>query len=115
VEWTRGDVTGADGVVVKGSRANPANSLQGFNTLITPDGTKIVCLTVGATVNGVTEFDASTARIVSYTYPQATDVLWTNASGSTLIVSNASTVGVLTGGHFTPLPDASNVSIMSAW
>jgi hypothetical protein len=48
-------------------------------------------------------------------YPQGTDVLWTNASGSTLIVSNAGTVGVLAGGQFTPLPGASNVGIMSAW
>jgi RNA polymerase sigma-70 factor (sigma-E family) len=116
VEWTRGDVTGANGaVIIRGSRANPANSLRGYNTLITPDGTKIVCLTAGTTVNGVTEFDAAVARVVSDTYPQGTDVLWTNASGSTLIVSNASTVGVLAGGHFTPLPDASDVGIMSAW
>jgi hypothetical protein len=116
VEWTGGGVTGANGVVtIRGSRTSPANSLRGFNTLITPDGTKIVCLTTGTTVNGITEFDAATARVVSDTYPQGTDVLWTNASGSTLIVSNASTVGVLTGGRFTPLPGASNVGLMSAW
>jgi len=116
VEWTGGGVTGANGIVViRGSRTSPANSLLGFNTLITPDGTKIVCLTTGTTVSGVTEFDVATARVASDTYPQATDVLWTNASGSTLIVSNASTVGVLTGGQFTPLPDSSNVGIMSTW
>ncbi len=116
VEWNHGDVTGANGVTITGgSDRSPANSLVGFNTLITPDGAKIVCLTTGTTVTGVTEFDASTARVVSDTYPQATDVLWTNASGSTLIVSNPGTVGVLTGGHFTPLPDASDVGIMSAW
>jgi hypothetical protein len=116
VEWTGGDVTGAHGLVIaEGSRANPANSLAGYNTMITPDGTKIVCLTRGATVNGVTEFDADTARVVSHSYSQGTDVLWTNASGSTLIVSNARTVGVLTGGRFTPLPNASDVGIMSAW
>jgi len=116
VEWTDGGVTGANGVVtIRGSGTSPANSLLGFNTLITPDGTKIVCLTRGTTVNGITEFDAATARVVSDTYPQATDVLWTNASGSTLIVSNASTAGVLTGGHFTPLPDGSNLNVMSAW
>jgi len=116
VEWTGGGVTGANGVVViRGSRTRPADSLRGFNTLITPDGTKIVCVTTGTTVNGITEFDAATARVVSDNYPQGTDVLWTNASGSTLIVSNASTVGVLAGGQFTPLPDASAVGIMSAW
>jgi hypothetical protein len=115
VEWTHGDVTGANGVVSSGSRTKPANSLRGFNTLITPDGTKIVCLTTGTTVNGVTEFDASTARVVSDTYAQGTDVLWTNASGSTLIVSNVSTPGVLANGRFTPLPKASDIGIMSAW
>jgi hypothetical protein len=115
VEWTAGGVTGANGTVIRGSRTSPANSLGGYNTLITPDGTKIVCVTTGTTVSGVTEFDAATARVASDTDPQATGVLWTNASGSTLIVSNASTVGVLTGGQFTPLPDASNVGIMSAW
>jgi hypothetical protein len=115
VEWTDGGVTGANGVVIRGSRTSPANSLGSYNTLITPDGTKIVCLTTGTTVNGVTEFDAATARVANDTYPQATDVLWTNASGSTLIVSNASTVGVLAGGAFTPLPDSSDVGIMSAW
>ena len=83
--------------------------------MITPDGTKIVCLTTGTTVSGVTEFDAATARVVNDTGPQGADVFWTNASGSTLIVSSASMVGVLAGGHFTPLPDAANVGIMSAW
>jgi hypothetical protein len=115
VEWSRGDVTGAHGVVARGSRTKPASSLGGYNTLITPDGTKIVCVTTGTTGNGVTEFDASTARIVSDTYPPGRAVLWTNASGSTLIVSTAAAVGVLAGGHFTPLPDAPEVSVMSAW
>ena len=115
VEWTGGGVTGASGVVIRGSRTSPANSLGSYNTLITPDGTKIVCRTTGTTVNGITEFDAATARVASDTYPQATDVLWTNASGSTLIVSNASTAGVLAGGQFTPLPDTSDLGIMSAW
>jgi hypothetical protein len=116
VEWAHGDVAGAGGAVITGgSGPAPANSLRGFNTLITPDGSKIVCLTTGSTVNGVTEFDASTAQVIGDTYPQGTDVLWTNASGSTLIVSNARTVGVLIGGHFTPLPNASDVGIMSAW
>lgn len=66
-------------------------------------------------MGGVTEFDANTARVVSDSYSQGTDVLWTNASGSTLIVSNARTVGVLADGRFTPLPSASDVGIMSAW
>jgi hypothetical protein len=116
VEWARGDVTGADGALITGgSDAHPANSLSGFNTLITPDGSKIVCVTRGTTVTGATEFGTSAARAVSHSYPQAVDVLWTNASGSTLIVSDASSAGVLADGHFTPLPKASDVDVMSAW
>jgi hypothetical protein len=115
VEWAHGDVTGGDDPVINGGPRDPANSLRGYNTLITPDGTKIVCLTTGTTATGVTEFDTSTGQVVSASYRQGTDVLWTNASGSTLIVSNARTVGVLTGGHFTPLPNASGVGVMSAW
>jgi hypothetical protein len=115
VEWTRGGVTGAHGQVITGSDRNPANSLSSYNTLITPDGTKIVCVTMGPSAGGITEFESATAQIASVTYPQGTDVLWTSASGSTLIVSNPATVGVLTGGHFTPLPDASDADVMSAW
>jgi hypothetical protein len=115
VEWARGGVTGARGQVITGSDRKPGNSLGGFNTLITPDGTKIVCETTGPAAQGITEFDSSTARVASVTYPQGTDVLWANANGSTLIVSNATTAGVLAGTHFTPLPDASDVDIMSAW
>lgn len=115
VEWTRGGVTGAHGQVITGSDQNPANSLSSYNTLITPDGTKIVCLTGGPSAGGVTEFESATARIASVTYPQGTEVLWTSASGSTLIVSNSATAGVLAGGHFTPLPGASDVDVMSAW
>jgi hypothetical protein len=66
-------------------------------------------------VAGATEFGTSAARAVSHSYPQAMDVLWTNASGSTLIVSDASSAGVLADGHFTPLPKASDVDVMSAW
>ena len=115
VEWTRGGVTGAHGQVITGSGQSPANSLSSYNTLITPDGTKIVCVTTGPSSAGVTEFESATARIANVTYPQGTEVLWTSASGSTLIVSNPATVGVLAGGHFTRLPGASDVDVMSAW
>jgi hypothetical protein len=115
VEWTRGGVAGARGQVITGSDRNPANSLNSYNTLITPDGTKIVCVTTGPSAAGVTEFESATARIASVTYPQGMEVLWTSASGSTLIVSNPATVGVLAGGRFTPLPGASDVDVMSAW
>ena len=116
VEWVHGGVVGSRGVVIRGSYPHPGNRLDSLNTLITPDGTKIVCVTAGTkAAPGVTEFSASTAQISGTSYPAATDVLWSDATGSTVIVSNASTVGVLAGGLFTTLPDSSDVGLMSAW
>lgn len=77
------------------------NVIFGFSALLTPDGSKIVCATVTETkhpltsVLAFTEYSARTGRVVrqlgSWTlhgmYPgQTQDVLWTNSSGSTLIV-----------------------------
>jgi hypothetical protein len=102
--------------------------LNGFSAIITPDGTKIVCATTSnsrltqATELRFTEFSASTGHIVHildsrrYTTSrvQNEDVLWTNASGSRLIViANVPAartgrfrlqIGVVTGNRFTPLP-----------
>ncbi len=75
--------------------------LNGFNTIITPDGTKIACATTSPwrrsqpTELGYTEFSASTGQVVrvldARRYQggitlQTEDVLWTSASGGTLIV-----------------------------
>jgi hypothetical protein len=109
----------------------------GTGTFITPDGTMIVCATTSTfkwsktiTELGYTEFSASTGRAVRILdlrrYPkellQTQDVLWTNASGSTLIVvANVPgarpgnnrlpirskyhlQIGVVTGNSFRPLP-----------
>jgi hypothetical protein len=109
-----------------------ASSIFGYSALLTPDGTKIVLATVTETKPPIrselafTEFSASTGNVVRVlgrwrfsAYPgQVQDVLWTSATGNTLIViahkpgANAIThnmasypieIGVLTGNKFTPL------------
>jgi hypothetical protein len=102
----------------------------GTGTFITPDGTMIVCATTSTvkwsttvTELGYTEFLASTGRAVrildlrryaAKALLQTQDVLWTNASGSTLIVvANVPgtrpgkyrlQIGAVTGNSFRPLP-----------
>lgn len=116
-----------------------SNVIFGFSAIITPDGTKIVAATVSETKHPLsselafTEFSAATGKVVNVLgrwrlpglYPgQVQDVLWTNSSGSTLIVlahkpgvptkdphSTDSAgygieFGVLKGNRFTPLPGA---------
>jgi hypothetical protein len=101
----------------------------GTSTFITPDGTMIVCATMSTikwsatmTELGYTEFSARTGRAVRILDPrryagkpllQTQDVLWTNASGSTLIVvadvpgaqpgKYRLQIGAVTGKSFTPL------------
>jgi hypothetical protein len=107
-----------------------AVTFGGTSTFITPDGRMIVCATMSTTrwsttmtELGFTEFSASTGRAVRILDPrryagnpllQTQDVLWTNASGSTLIVvaDEAAAqagkyrlqIGAVTGKGFTPLP-----------
>jgi hypothetical protein len=116
-----------------------SNVIFGFSAIITGDGTKIVAATASETKHPLnselafTEFSASTGKVVDVLsrwpipglYPgQTQDVLWTNSSGSTLIVLahvpgpptkdphsiNAAgyriEFGVLHGNEFTPLPGA---------
>jgi hypothetical protein len=113
--------------------------LFGFSAIITPDGSKIVAATEDLTRHPLsselafTEFSAATGKVVKVLgrwpipglYPgQVQDVLWTNSSGSKLIVlahkpgrpakaphsGNAADYGiefgVLEGNRFTPLPGA---------
>jgi hypothetical protein len=123
VEWVHGGVTGPRGVVIAGANDAPANSLTGYNTLITPDGTKIVCVTTTPSAAGqITEFSVRTGQIVRFmgTRPAssaglaAQDVLWMNSSGSTLIVQ-AATTGVLAGNQFTQIPGAPRNTLDSTW
>ncbi len=90
------------------------------NALITPDGSRIVTVAM-RTKAQVREFSARTGQPLSPppagTAPRSLTlwgVLWTNSSGSTLIVSGLQSVphhntlvtGTLRGGQFTPLPHA---------
>ena len=97
-------------------------------TLITPDGSRIVTVALAphSVAAGVTEFSASTGRVVLRRGPENSgppwDVLWTRSSGSTVIVSAPPTaksaeavVGVLRGRHFTPLPKAPLNTINISW
>jgi hypothetical protein len=78
-----------------------SNIIEGFSAIITGDGTKIAAATASETRHPLnselafTEFSATTGKVVKVLgrwpipglYPgQTQDVLWTNSSGSTLIV-----------------------------
>ena len=115
------------------------NVIFGFSAIITPDGSKIVAATASVTKKPLsselafTEFAASTGTVQRVLYPrhlpgfypgQVQDVLWTNHSGSKLIVvahrpgppvpfgkhgrdaGNPIEFGVVSGSLFTPLPGA---------
>ena len=99
-------------------------TIGGMNTILTPDGTKIVAPTMTqaakppyATQSEITEFSASSGKIVrsldQFRSPGAEhnqEVLWSNSSGSTLIVADPRgkhgqpVSGVLSGNRFTALP-----------
>jgi hypothetical protein len=106
----------------------PSGSVAG-SAIITPDGAKIIATAVTrhATQIEVNEFSASTGRrldtMVRLRYRQGAitgwpSVLWSDSSGSTLIVKTTrpgtapsqhgdltpGVVGMVTRGHFTPLP-----------
>jgi hypothetical protein len=99
------------------------------NSIITPDGTKIV--TVASRTRGgragVMEFSVRTGQPVipppagNVTSLEPWDVLWSDSSGRTLIVeaqsgpSGAPLTGVLRGGRFTPLPGAQVQTNNAAW
>lgn len=102
-----------------------------FNTVITPDGARIVAVTrpldgTSASRSQVTEFSAGSGRAVRrldrwrISGPPA-DVLWTDARGSTVIVIGPGghgpngQIGVLSGGTFTPLPHAPQPTEGIAW
>jgi hypothetical protein len=124
-----------------------SNVLFGFSAVITPDGSKIVAATENLTKHPLssslafTEFSATTGKVVKVLgrwpipglYPgQTQDVLWTNPSGSTLIVlahvpgppakdphsiNSAGyriEFGVQRGNRFTPLPGAPAPGV-NAW
>ncbi len=99
------------------------------NSIITPDGTKIV--TVASRTRGsrygVMEFSVRTGQPVipspagTITSLGPWDVLWADSSGRTLIVdaqsgpSGAPLTGILHGGRFTPLPGPPVQTSNVAW
>ena len=106
----------------------PASSrvltLGGQNTLLTPDGAKIVAATMKQAAKSpypvqleITEFSARSGKIErsmdTFRFPSSgpwQEVLWSNAQGSTVIVTDprgkhgGQVAGVLSGNRFTPLP-----------
>jgi hypothetical protein len=130
-----------------------SNVIDGFTALLTPDGTRIVCATVTETRTAArrplmtelafTEFWASTGKVARKLYSwrfyrlypgESQWVLWTNATGSKLIVAahppetrptrdphthNLATyrlqIGVVTGDRFTPLPGAPQPASAAPW
>jgi hypothetical protein len=125
------------------------NNLISFNVLLTPSGSRIVCATATITrhpltsVMSFTEYSARTGRVVrqlgTWTlhglWPEGNqDVLWTNASGSTLIVVDRQpglkhvtvsgggdtafwrpVISVLTPGKFVPVPRAPSTPSPQRW
>jgi hypothetical protein len=113
----------------------PDGGALGLNTLLTPDGTRIVTVTP----QGITEFSARTGTpILSEDQfsanqfpaggPQEVDrqtVLWAGPGGQALVVSDPrgkhtpygpdTILGVLTGNTFTPIPNGTYQSIQIAW
>jgi hypothetical protein len=114
--------------------------LLGTNTIITPDGTEIVCVTgTQSSLSSVateqpsgvaTEYSVSTGKIVGFlggqlsaSSPASTprvsrpvqDVLWSSTTGSTLIVATSTGAGVLTGDQFTPIPGYPPLTWNAAW
>ena len=113
----------------------PDGGAFGMNTLLTPDGTRIVT----ATPQGITEFSARTGTLIlsedqfpADTFPaggpQEVDrqtVLWAGPGGQALVVSDprgkptpygpGTILGVLTGNTFTPIPHGTYQSLQIAW
>ena len=107
----------------------PKNGPAG-NTLITPDGSRIVTVTTGRSGSDyrVTEFSASTGRTLgpgpghSARAAAAWNVLWTSPDGSTLIVEAGPGRGqagpgpdILRDGRLTPLPGAPSGTVNLVW
>jgi hypothetical protein len=113
----------------------PDSGAFGLNTLLTPDGTRIVTVTP----QGITEFSARTGQpILSKDQfsaaqfpaggPQEVDrqtVLWAGPGGQALVVSDPrgthtpfgpdTILGVLTTNTFTPIPRGTYQSVQIAW
>ncbi len=101
-----------------------STDFSAMNTLLTPDGTRIVT----ATGQGITEFSVRTGNPVLTEDRFASgwqNVLWAGPHGKTLIVSDprgkptrygpTNILGVLEGNRFTPIPNGADKSRQIAW
>jgi hypothetical protein len=111
-----------------------------MNTLLTPDGTRIVTATVQPgrgsrpTRQQITEYSARTGTVVAsedqFTTPAGLlgwqDVLWAGPGGQARVVSDprgkpvapygpTNILGVLTGNRFTPIPGGTYQGVQLAW
>lgn len=124
------------------------NDIFGYSAIITPDGSKIAAATFSGTRRPLhselqfTEFGVGSGTVERVLYPwrlpglypgQVQDVLWSNPSGSKLIVvahppgkpvkdprSTSSAgyrieVGVVSGNRFTPIPGAPQLNTPASW
>jgi hypothetical protein len=110
-------------------------TLDGMNTLLTPDGTKIVVATMTQAAKPpyvtrfeITEFSARSGKIErsmdqfrSLHAARSQEVLWSSSSGGTVIVSDPRgkkgqpVIGVLSGNRFTALPGNPQYVQQIAW
>ena len=108
----------------------PAALAGGGNTLLTPDGTKVVAATsLGGHIQ-ITKYSASTGQPLVYEdqfSPSAgwQDVLWSDPGGHALVVTDprgkksqyghGNIMGVLAGNKFTPIPHSTLEILYVAW
>jgi hypothetical protein len=128
--------TAAPGDDLSSSRVALSITGQEANAMITPDGSMIVIPVVTSTARQVNEYSASTGQLLAVLgtrqFPNAQDggfptLLWSDSSGSSVIVHDAAagnrlltgnggmtrlSLAVVTGSQFTPLPGSGSES---AW
>ena len=108
----------------------PSTLVDGMNTLLTPDGTKVVAATsLGGHIQ-ITKYSASTGQPLVYEdqfSPSAgwQDVLWSDPGGHALVVTDprgkksqyghGNIMGVLAGNKFTPIPHSALELLYLAW
>lgn len=112
-------------------------ALGGVNTILTPDGSRIVAGTAiypkrasGPEYTAITEFSARSGRVVASwdrfgVQAGSQEVFWAGPGGRALVVADPrgrrtrygrdSILGVLVGNRFTPIPHGAYQGIQAAW
>jgi hypothetical protein len=113
----------------------PSTLVDGMNTLLTPDGTKVVAATGNDPLQSygyiqITEYSASTGKQVFHEdrfSPSvgSQDVLWSDPGGNALVITDprgkksqygrGNIMGVLAGNKFTPIPHSALELLYLAW